>query len=82
MDMKEHTPITQYVESWISPIPTNGVTMPPNKNPVAPTSADAQPIMARPSVIASVVAEVNTMPTQKSMMNIKISYAQNPKPRQ
>ena len=81
MAMKEHAVITMYVEIRMVPSPTNGVTIPPNKKPAAPTIADAQPILDFPSVIASVVEDVNTIPTENSIIKTSISYPQKPNPR-
>lgn len=54
------------------PIPTSGVTVPPKRKPVAPTMADAQPVSALPSDMASVVVDVNIMPVQNSVRNTHI----------
>lgn len=61
----------------ISPIPTNGDTIPPNRNPVAPKIADAAPIYPRPSSIANVVDAVNMNPKNTSMINVRSSYDAN-----
>ena len=42
----------------ILPIPTMGDTKLPDRNPAAPNTAEAVPMVCRPSFMASVVAEV------------------------
>ena len=64
----------------MSPIPTNGVTSPPKKKPVAPIMADAHPMTSFPSDMASVVVEVKSMPTQKRVQNTNVSYPNIPPP--
>lgn len=51
------------------PNPTKGDTMLPNKNPAAPSKAEAVPACSRAFSMASVVAEVKVSPNVKSRNN-------------
>ena len=52
------------------PMPAKGDTIPPNKNPLAPTTADAAPMYLRPAFMAEAVAEVQIQPSPSDTKNI------------
>lgn len=65
-------------EVWnISPIPTNGETIPPIPNPTAPNIADAAPIAFLPASIAMVLVEVKINPKQSIRRKVHPSYMSN-----
>lgn len=83
MQPSEQTELTTKIipeDARISPMPTNGDTIPPKAKQTAPNSAEAVPAFSRWHSIAKAVVEVKVSPiTNRSIIN-STSYIQKPHP--
>ena len=73
-EKEAHTTKRMPMERIMSPIPTNGETMPPKRKMMAPTKAEAAPALLCSSFIAMATVLVKHSPLHANRTTISSSY--------